>query len=233
MKKAFTLTEVLLTLAILGVIAAISLPAILANIDKNTWANGLKVNLSVLNNGFRQMIAQEEVDDIRDTNLWSTNVTSEVNTSDDNINNEIKKYFKINRIESNWPVQAYNLDGSEYDNTSVRYYLGNSASINVRFLNDNSYERCTGTQLFCHPAAEIILDVNGDKKPNVIGKDIYFLFLGENGNIYPFGSEAVNDYDSKYNKWDTAEGCNGKQPKTNGTACAGRVVDDAFSINYN
>ena len=176
MKKAFTLAEVLIAITILGVIAAISMPAIMTNIDKNTWANGLKINMSVLNNGFKQMMAQECVEDLRDTSLWAKNVSKEVNTSNTEINSAMKKHFKIEKIASNWPVKSYKLDKkTAYSNTSIRYYLGNSATINVRFLYDASYNDCAATQLFCHPVAEIILDVNGDKRPNVIGKDIYFL----------------------------------------------------------
>lgn len=234
MKKAFTLAEVLIAITILGVIAAISMPAIMTNIDKNTWANGLKINMSVLNNGFKQMMAQEGVEDLRDTSLWAQNVSKEVNTSNTEINSAMKKHFKIEKIASNWPVKSYKLDKkTAYSNTSIRYYLGNSATINVRFLYDASYNDCAATQLFCHPVAEIILDVNGDKRPNVIGKDIYFLLLGENGNIYPFGGDAAANYSSSYKRWNTTSGCSGKQPTTDGTYCAGRVADENFSINYN
>ena len=110
MKKAFTLAEVLIAITILGVIAAISMPAIMTNIDKNTWANGLKINMSVLNNGFKQMMAQECVEDLRDTSLWAKNVSKEVNTSNTEINSAMKKHFKIEKIASNWPVKSYKLD---------------------------------------------------------------------------------------------------------------------------
>ena len=53
MKKAFTLAEVLITITILGVIAAITLPVILSDINKNTWANSYKTNINVLNAGRR------------------------------------------------------------------------------------------------------------------------------------------------------------------------------------
>ena len=77
-KRGFTLAEVLITIGILGVIAAVTLPALRANIDRNTWASGLQTNISLLNTAFNQMMAEEDVSDIRDTNLWTEYVTSDV-----------------------------------------------------------------------------------------------------------------------------------------------------------
>ena len=233
-KKAFTLAEVLITLGILGVISAVSMPALMSNVDKNTWSNGLKVNVSNLNNAFKEMMSNEDADDLRDTALWSNNVTAKGVTSENNdITTELRKYFRIEKVENNWPKGAHTLSGSAFNEASVRYYLSNSATLNIKFMNDSSFATCTDTQMFCHPVAEIILDVNGDKKPNVMGKDMFSLFLAEDGAIFPNGSEAVYNYDKNNVKWDTEKtGCNGKQPKGTGKACAARVFDEDFKISY-
>ena len=51
-KRGFTLAEVLITITILGVIAAVTLPGLRADIDRNTWASGLQTNISLLNTAF-------------------------------------------------------------------------------------------------------------------------------------------------------------------------------------
>lgn len=233
MKKAFTLAEVLITITILGAIAAITLPVILSDINKNTWANSYKTNINVLNAGFKQMMAQEDVEDLRDTTLWSDFVTEDVTTKNDDITRELRKYFKVDKVDENWPDTIYTLSNTEYENNSVRFYLPNTATLNIKFMNDRTFRRCTEDQLFCHPVAEILLDVNGDKRPNIIGKDIYSLVLGEDGVLYPNGSEATNKYDPEtYPLWDTEAGCQGKDPKGDGLSCAARVVDEGFKINY-
>lgn len=42
MKKAFTLAEVLITLGIIGVVAAMTMPTLIANHQKKLLLNGLK-----------------------------------------------------------------------------------------------------------------------------------------------------------------------------------------------
>ena len=233
-KRAFTLAEVLITMGILGVIAAVSMPALMSNVDKNTWSNGLKVNVSNLNNAFKEMMSNEDTDDLRDTTLWSNNVpVAGITSKNDAITTELRKYFRIEKVENNWPKGAHTLSGSAFDEASVRYYLANSSTLNIKFMNDNRFTDCAATQMFCHPVAEIIVDVNGDKRPNVMGKDMFSLFLAEDGAIFPNGSEAVYNYDNSKVKWDTANGCQGKQPKGDGKACTGRVFEEDFKINYN
>lgn len=227
-KRGFTLAEVLITICILGVVAAITLPALRGDVDKNTWATGLKTNMAILNTAFNRMMVQEDVDDVRDTNLW-TNLVNDTSAqpTDDDYKKAMEEYFKIDKVKTNFPAKAYKMSGGEYSNTSKRFYLGNSATININFKRNLSYTECADTQSFCHPAAEIVLDVNGDKKPNIMGKDMFLLFLGENGTIYPAGSDAVYNYSSNYPQWDTESGCQTDNiHKVDGTSCAGRVVDE-------
>lgn len=238
-KQGFTLAEILIAICILGVIASLTVPALMANIDKNSWTNGLKTEMSILNNGFKQMMAQEGVDDMRDTTLWSYNVTEDVVTPNDDIKAAFAKYFKIDKMTANYPSNypVYNLNGSQFSGAnekSIRFYLSNTSTLNIKFLANNDYTNCTAKQTFCHPVAEIAVDVNGDKRPNIIGKDVYFFLLGEDGSIYAYGSEATNKFNTtKYPLWNSANGCQGKQPKTDGKACTGRVIEETFQINYN
>lgn len=238
-KQGFTLAEVLITIGIVGLIASITLPALMTNIDKNSWTNGLKTDMSILNNGFKQMMAQEGVDDMRDTALWTEYVKEDVVTPNDDIKAALAKYFKVDKMMANYPKNypVYNLNGTQFNSAnenSIRFYLSNTSSLNIKFLANNDYDRCDTEQVFCHPVAEIVVDVNGDKRPNTVGKDVHFFLLGEDGSIYAYGSEALNKIStSKYPLWDSANGCQGKQPETDGKACTGRVIEEAFQINYN
>ena len=72
MKKilGFTLAEVMLTLGLLGVVAALTFPALMNNIDKNQWAVGLKTNKSMVERAFAQMISENNQDTLEYTPLW-------------------------------------------------------------------------------------------------------------------------------------------------------------------
>jgi len=43
--KAFTLAEVLLTLAIIGVVAALTIPAVITKVTKDQYVTGLKKSI--------------------------------------------------------------------------------------------------------------------------------------------------------------------------------------------
>ena len=52
-KKAFTLAEVLITLGIIGVVAAMTLPTVITNVQKKVVENQLKVFNTTINNAFK------------------------------------------------------------------------------------------------------------------------------------------------------------------------------------
>ena len=78
MKKlsAFTLAEVLITLGVIGIVAAMTMPSLIANYQKKVWVNQLKKSVSVLEQGFRKMLADEGVDSLLDTKAWTDNTVS-------------------------------------------------------------------------------------------------------------------------------------------------------------
>ena len=55
--KAFTLAEVLITLAIIGVVAAISIPSVISNTQQQEFKTGLKKAASVLNSAITMNMA--------------------------------------------------------------------------------------------------------------------------------------------------------------------------------
>ena len=237
-KRAFTLAEVLITLVIIGVVAAITLPALRSDVDKTAFATGLKTNISILNNGFRQIMVNDDTDDMRNTTLWIDYLRPIAGTPDitTDMKVEMSKFFKIDKVElaQDSSKKFYGFDNTErtFPAAAVRFYLSNSAILMMTFLEDNGRTACTTEQSYCNPVASIILDVNGDKGPNTIGKDIYYLDLGEDGFVYPYGSKAVHEFREGVPEWDTEEGCQGENPSVSGESCAGRVVDEGFKINY-
>ena len=52
-RVAFTLAEVLITLGIIGVVAALTMPALISNYKKTVYVNQLKKSVSVIENGWK------------------------------------------------------------------------------------------------------------------------------------------------------------------------------------
>ena len=59
MKKAFTLAEVLITLAIIGVVAALAIPSVISNAQQLEFKTGLRKAVSVLNSSIMMNQALE------------------------------------------------------------------------------------------------------------------------------------------------------------------------------
>ncbi|MDO5438215.1 MAG: type II secretion system protein, partial [bacterium] len=55
--KAFTLAEVLITLAIIGVVAAVSIPSVISNSQQQEFKTGLRKAVSVLNSAITMNMA--------------------------------------------------------------------------------------------------------------------------------------------------------------------------------
>ena len=70
-KRGFTLAEVLITLGIVGVVAALTAPALVLSSKNKTNAAKLSVAVSNLENAFTNMMVKENVDLLSLTQAWT------------------------------------------------------------------------------------------------------------------------------------------------------------------
>ena len=104
MQKGFTLAEVLITIGIIGVVAALTLPVLIANYRKNVVVERLKKFYTVMNQAVLQ--ATEEYGD------WQQWDVAEENSLMDNY---LKKYLKILKTERKNDINYYYFpDGSMF-----------------------------------------------------------------------------------------------------------------------
>ena len=134
-KAAFTLAEVLITLAVIGVVAAMTLPVLIQKQQKITWVNKLKANYSLLNQGFKTMMAEEGVERIDDTSVWrsmSADCYKDFNpTTSDRCKYflpNLKKYFKITSIE---PLTDYTWKYLNDSTAQTQYTGANNYAIHL------------------------------------------------------------------------------------------------------
>ena len=64
--KAFTLAEVLLVVAIIGITAAIALPNLSQNVDEDKYIMLTKTTYNELDSGFARMLANKSLEEIID-----------------------------------------------------------------------------------------------------------------------------------------------------------------------
>ena len=182
MKKAFTLAEVLITLGIIGVVAALTLPSVVQNYQKRSLEVATQKFYSVMSQAIKQYMADEGVDDLRQSSLIGYDDDSdEVITAK---NDEFfKKYLKAQICEDGCFADNYKTQTGE-----TSYAIGKSAdhAIEGRYLLPDGmvvFASGYGALGDIYTPGCIYVDVNGRKGPNKIGYDLWSMSVYYDGTI--------------------------------------------------
>ena len=245
-RNAFTLAEVLITIAILGIVAVMVMPIITTDVNKHTWTNGLRTAVSNLSNAFEQMMAIDITNRLEGTNLWQNIINAPVVSANNDVRNELGRYLSITDMGTGIPdgvtiIDQNNAEAGADVGDTVRFHLSNGTILYMR-LYDAGRNRKTSQECrtiksnggsLCSWVADMYVDVNGIKRPNRIGDDIYYFYLGSDGRLYPYGSNDVNLYLANIGTW--RDSCDGRKPLPAGCdsrMLTARVIEEGYSINY-
>lgn len=225
-KKGFTLAEVLLTLAIVGIVAALTIPALLNSTGNQETISQLKKVNTELNQAFQLII--------------NDNNSSFVDVIAADTNNDLRNKFaeKINFTKTcNQGTAGCYASGLKdlYGSNAGHNFIANGSTAitpnNMNYAFINVSKNCTSglytENSVAKSCGEIYVDLNGFKGPNTFGKDI-FNFLVTREKIVPQGMEGTNTYTSD---WAT---CNPAQDRGGwgGIACTYRIIKEGWAINY-
>ena len=191
---AFTLAEVLITLGIIGVVAAMTMPTLINNINKKHWITGYKKAFSELSQihqllnsetGGSYMAECNDFDDVCLKNLFAEkmkvveyckeNVPNKCQESSTYLNGRTRGINQSTEVNDPWPTIV----------TASGY------SVKFRFHGNDCSEFIEGYSQKLPTCGWMQIDVNGLKRPNVVGKDIYFLNIFKN-KLFPRYSNELN-----------------------------------------
>lgn len=259
-KKAFTLAEVLITLIVIGVVAAITVPVLMNNYRKEQYVTGFKKSYSSLQNGFKTYIAVEGVSSVVDTTLWRAIAKVYAGNMDlKTVNNELSKIFSIADqrliffeedvdkvlVKYKWlsPDPAEQIFGGLTlvlaDGSIVYFmpYIQNEVLPTI--LEQMKARKLKHTTNY----AEIYVDVNGVNKPNIVGRDLFGFILSEDGTLLPRGSKSFCYFvsypfqrcDEGTPTWllkDSSDNSCYTDEWSDGRGCAARIIDEGWKMNY-
>ena len=185
----FTLAEVLITLVIIGVIAAMTIPTLINKTNNHEYVSRLKKTYSTLSQATNRIIA-EEGKPRADIGGWATTA--------ENVFNLYKKYLS-NTKECLLTTGCFAGTYRHMDNTSIvltnstaRYNLiladGSVMSVYNNPVSSDCSNSGSGTNNAC---LSVLVDVNGAKGPNVVGRDTFSFALKEDG-LFPTGCDYNN-----------------------------------------
>lgn len=172
-RAAFTLAEVLITLGIIGVVAAMTMPTLVANIQDKVLGNQHSKAKNILANGYKKMLADNEVFELEHTPL-NTCITY------DCIDAEHLKVFKtvksgVGLTGLNLPAKYQDKDGKEFDMVWSNKYV---------FVTPDGYVYALDVEKFlANREYNIYADINGAKRPAKEKKDLILYTVFNNGTV--------------------------------------------------
>lgn len=217
-KFGFTLAEVLITLGIIGVVAALTLPSLVTNYQKQVTVNKLKK--------FYNTMAQASQLAVKDNDMteldWGTQTGYEV--TQNIFNQYYKPYLNIAKFCSNFsgcfPETRFYMNGdiaiSNVDPNSVMFMLEDGSGVSCNY----QYNPYINTKHFT-----CSIDINGNNPPNKYGRDIFELKIDATGKMEPYGMSFSREKllsDGEYL-------CN-KNSNEAGMGCTTLIIKDGWEI---
>lgn len=205
---AFTLAEVLITLGIIGVVAAMTMPSLIQNYQEKATVTKLKKCYSLVSQAYVSILNDEGGSDT-------------LQAGDDlEMMEKFGKYLKYQktcgRNKGCFPNVTYkSVTGNGYskweDDTTDRSRAILTDGTLIMF-NKSAMWRGKGNYLY----AQIYVDINGFKGPNQLGRDFFYFYINPE-KIVPAGAKALEEKneDQKFTK-----NC----IQQNGYACAAWVI---------
>ena len=207
-KAAFTLAEVLITLGIIGVVTAMTMPSLIQNYQEKATVTKLKKCYSLVSQAYVSILNDEGGSDT-------------LQAGDDlEMMEKFGKYLKYQktcgRNKGCFPNVTYkSVTGNGYskweDDTTDRSRAILTDGTLIMF-NKSAMWGGEGNYLY----AQIYVDINGFKGPNQLGRDFFYFYISPE-KIVPAGAKALEEKneDQKFTK-----NC----IQQNGYACAAWVI---------
>ena len=216
-KRAFTLAEVLITLGIIGVVAAMTLPNLITEYQKKQTAVQLKKAYST----FAQALVLSQYEN-GDSSEWK--LTDSSSSYDENLayfNNYWKPYLKIIKVCKTMEECGYDIKNyaTLVDKSNFSVY-GQRDNLPGFIYGDGTYAyiRPFSYNTTNIPNLQLLsIDINGPKKPNVIGRDVFQFQIDMSKGV-------ITGYYSKDNC--TKDNISSE----NSRACGGKILADGWEI---
>lgn len=176
MKKfAFTLTELLIGLTIVGVVAILTIPNVTKNIFARSNITKMEATYKILDDAVQKMFTEEHVSYIGDTSLLPLPISF------------FYRYLSLSKQCGIEPSDCFapsykSIDGAE---TALKDFMPNSLQKNLVnyaiLVNGASVGYIMKTS--DKSSAIFLVDVNGKEVPNVFGRDLFSVYIDSEGNV--------------------------------------------------
>ena len=236
-KIGFTLAEVLITLAIIGVVAALTIPSIIANNRKKEFETGFAKAYRTVTQAI--MLSQAENGELTD---WPWDTATDNTKRAAFIETYILPYFNVVKnckFETNKGcfqsgyvqyLKTGNWHNPDAATDRYKFTTADGMSWTIGYWDSG----CITNKKRC---ARIDVDTNGKKSPYIYGMDFFaFELYPITNEVMPLGvynnGSAYDETKKEYTRKTQSEVDSNCSKTGNGDYCAAKIVSDGFKINY-
>ncbi len=215
-RVAFTLAEVLITLAVIGIVAALTLPGLIQNHNEKAWSTAKDLWEKKLTETVRRMNVDGVMTGHDTTEAFMNtfkNYMKVIKTCD---NSELNKCYspefvltgKRDNLEKKY-IEDFKTAGdlgiTDWNTNTISFVVADGTTVIMAYNPKCPYAdpvEDTGSQVSC---ISMMIDVNGKKSPNRVGKDILLSNATISTCDNPIGDMCLST-SLKIEKIDTCDG---------------------------
>lgn len=202
-QTAFTLAEVLITLGIIGVVAAMTLPALLNRTQNKELEAQFKKAYSELN----QVAQLFKVENGVSVSEYVASIATGSSTT--NANNFIPKLMKYYKGSKSFDDTKFSSTDEDGNVQSIRYdiYTMNGTKLAMGPCDDGGFYSEVGGRIYSfvgdpvnqgEDGPVVCVDINGMKGPNKYGYDLHIFYFTTDGFVFPMGQPHKNTTSDTY-----------------------------------
>lgn len=215
MKRGFTLSELLVALTIVGVVATLTVPVLMNNIYNKTFANQAKNMAATI-----EQLAQDELISNKTRDLSDTDFGDPEELLSDKHFSITKSCASDESLTKCWKTNAsgkekvtYKKLNKQADSVTAGTTIILKNGVIMKYFLSGNDGKTVGMFVF---------DVNGNDKPNIIGRDLFAFYVTPKGHV----TDTVQTDLSLTEKI--------SQCKTSGNAayCFGALADSGWKMDY-
>ena len=173
--KAFTLTEILLAVAIVGIIAALALPATVSKFRAEVLESGFARQEAAIETAMNLLVVKENKTDFGETSMYSDGSKS----IEDSAGKFLKRYLRVSKYYGDVATNKTLIKKECFADKYYQYAESTKKELDIEdYLVGacaklkNGASICLAPQIGTTSAWQGIMDINGQKGPNVLDKDL-------------------------------------------------------------
>lgn len=182
-KTAFTLAEVLITLGIIGVVAALTMPSVVNNVEGKQLQSALKKGYSEISQAFELMKSDIGRDILP------------VDYPPGTFAKEYKEYFVKTLSSNHSGLVSKDLDIVDFNGLKTYKTYNKKNSLISNFFDDGQFVLPDGALILINDSGPMLIsiDVNGmNKGPNLYGRDLFTFEITNEGKLLPSGAVGTS-----------------------------------------